>query len=66
MDDIRARGELDEHALGAHLMGLFVPLERGDDKRTTEEKVYAAWAKECDELGFPDKAEGYRQAIQSL
>ena len=52
---------MDKHALCAHLMGIFVPIVRGEDNWIT---VWRAWAKECDRLGLPEEAQKHRDYIE--
>ena len=57
---------VDKAALDAHLMSTCVPVEKDDSKEVVQMKVYIAWAKECEKLGFLKEAEFYRKSIKGL
>ena len=45
---------------------VFVPLEGTEDDNETWSKVYQAWGRQCDMLGFNQRAEYYRIRAEEI
>ena len=58
---VDAEKKMADKEMEIHLMSVLVPVDGNDDENQTWAKVYQAWSEECDRLGFPSKAQFYRE-----